>query len=105
MTDLVEKVAREICLAEGLGPDTGVYDGRDNYLGKAWERRIPQAHAAIRIALEEAAKVVEAHLCVPWFIDENGEGRRDDASAKAGNENIARISAAILSLLSEEPTR
>lgn len=91
--DLVEEVAREICLAEGLGPDSGVYDGRDHYLGKAWERRIPHALAVTRLIVERCAGVARDAHC--WV--EMGDAVWDGIDrAKAQSEQ------AILSLLPQD---
>lgn len=57
-------------------------------------------HAAYAIdgdfnaGVESAAKVIRAHLCLPWRID----GTRDDEAAKAGNEIIERLAQAVENL-------
>lgn len=48
--ELIEKVARAICVMQGIDPDF-MPDDEDKAL---WEFHIPEATAAIRVVLEEA---------------------------------------------------
>lgn len=58
---LVEKVARAICLRNGIDPDDALPEEirEGNGPWPYWEMFIGDATAAITVALEEAAKVVE----------------------------------------------
>ncbi len=61
MTDLVEEVARDICLAAGQNPDAKQRLGRHEPMEfvLTWTLFIVQAKAAIAIVLREAADVAE----------------------------------------------
>jgi hypothetical protein len=74
--DLVERVARAICIADGDDPDMCVRQiGRAPTRGtighaiptwecteRAWERRLPAAHAVIALVLEEATKIKRPNI-------------------------------------------
>jgi trans-2-enoyl-CoA reductase len=87
--DLVEKVAREIALREGI-------NGGDD-----WQEWSETARAALRIALEEAAMVADE---LGDFYEKHVKDENDmifASSANAAND----VAAAIRSLIPEEPTR
>ena len=66
--DLVERVAREICIAAGLDPDDCVF-GRGSIdahgtsihecLRPRWQEHHKQARAVVALVLKEAAQIIE----------------------------------------------
>jgi hypothetical protein len=103
MTDLVEKVAREICLADGIEPSTMVkwFDSatQDYTEEPAWMINEKSARAALRIAIDAAAKAADERSC-----ECSASHYATAKEAIAANEMARSIAERILSLLPKEPT-
>jgi hypothetical protein len=70
--DLVERVARELCRSDGKIPDAVIApDGLRGF--QAWENYKPKASAAIAIALEDAARTIDARAVARHGHDKHGD--------------------------------
>lgn len=91
--DLVEKVARAICLANCDNPDEESLGFlSDNVTGHAWEGYVPHANAAIaatnRNDMLHALRSARARLAT--VFEAEGRNPRDDATVREIDAAIAK---------------